>query len=358
MITGSAWESFLDSVKRDGVTEEIVLTPDGKQIIDGRNRYKACKKLGIVPPIRLFGSRPTDGTSVVGFIIRSNLQRRQLDDSQRAMVGAKLSKLGRGRKAKDGSELTQADIKALLNVSGATLSRAKRANDKGTRAIRAMIEEQEISVSVGAALAGLPADEQNKLACEGPVACRERATEIMRPEKSEAIGHTSEKLLHSQAYQIREKDFYESFAKWLKEEFEECTKAIPLGRNRFKDKWGTPDVVGKLEPRRSDIVQCHTVIVAAEIKLDMNELMTAFGQACAYCLFAHKSYLVVPANAPKAEIARIAALCDVFGIGMVIFDDQSPQNPDFRIRVTPRRHEPNMSYMNQYMKHIERELFS
>jgi hypothetical protein len=36
----------------------------------------------------------------------------------------------------------------------------------------------------------------------------------------------------------REKDFYEAFADWITKELEECTKAIPLGGNRFKDKWG------------------------------------------------------------------------------------------------------------------------
>ena len=184
MITGPAWKDFVNAIKTNGVTEEIVLTPDGKTIIDGRNRYKACQELGIKLLTRKFGSRPTDGTSIVSYVIRANLQRRQLDDSQRAMVGARLSKLGRGQKSKDGKELTQDDITALLNVSGASLSRAKRAQDKATKAIRVMVEEKEISVSVGAALAGLSVDEQNALATEGAAACRKAAMKIMQPAKS------------------------------------------------------------------------------------------------------------------------------------------------------------------------------
>lgn len=80
---------------------------------------------------------------------------------------------------------------------------------------------------------------------------------------------------------IKEEDFYKSFADWLVNQMEECTKAISLGGNLFKDKWGTPDVVGKRESRRSDIIQAPCEIVAAEIKLDMAQLVTAFGQACA-----------------------------------------------------------------------------
>lgn len=53
---------------------------------------------------------------------------------------------------------------------------------------------------------------------------------------------------------VREQDFYEAFADYLQNDLEECTKAIPLGGNRFRDKWGTPDVIGKRESKRSDIL--------------------------------------------------------------------------------------------------------
>lgn len=67
---------------------------------------------------------------------------------------------------------------------------------------------------------------------------------------------------------MREEDFYQLFANWLAKELEECTKAIPLGGNKFKDKWGTPDVIGKREPLRSDIIKPPTEIISAEIKID------------------------------------------------------------------------------------------
>jgi len=44
---------------------------------------------------------------------------------------------------------------------------------------------------------------------------------------------------------IKEGDFYGAVADWLQNDIEECTRAVPLGGNRFKDKWGTPDVIGK-----------------------------------------------------------------------------------------------------------------
>ena len=118
---------------------------------------------------------------------------------------------------------------------------------------------------------------------------------------------------------ILEKAFYEPFASWLVNELEECTKAIEVGGNAFKDKWGTPDVIGIREPKKSDIIQFPTEIISAEIKLDSASLITAFGQACAYRLFSHKSYIVVPVDSPEDDIARLDTLGRIFGIGLILF---------------------------------------
>lgn len=156
---------------------------------------------------------------------------------------------------------------------------------------------------------------------------------------------------------IREEEFYPPFADWLKNDVEDVTKAIPLGGNRFKDKWGTPDVIGKRDSRPSDIVKSPIEIVSAEIKTDTNQLITAFGQACAYCLFSHRSYLVVPAQAAKDELSRLDSLCQVFGLGFVLFDTESPDDPRFEIRVRPKKQDPDIHYTNKYMRVIESELF-
>jgi len=176
--------------------------------------------------------------------------------------------------------------------------------------------------------------------------------------KSEDTERLKEELIPDHTEKHKEEDFYSPFADWLVNELEDCTKAIPLGGNRFKDKWGTPDVIGKKESKRSDILQAPTKIVAAEIKLELNQLITAFGQACSYRLFSHKSYLVVPKASPQDEIARLDSLCMVFGIGLILFNSQDSNDPDFEIRVRPIKQEPDMFYVNKYMKYIEKELFS
>lgn len=176
--------------------------------------------------------------------------------------------------------------------------------------------------------------------------------------RSEETDQLEEKLVIKQPRKIKEEDFYAPFADWLVNELEECTKAIPLGGNRFKDKWGTPDVIGKKESLRSDMIEAPIEIVSVEIKTEVNQLVTAFGQACSYRLFSHKSYLVIPNRSPRDEIARLDSLCIVFGIGLILFDSFSPTNPQFDIMVRPIKQEPDMFYVNKYMKHVERELFT
>jgi len=161
-----------------------------------------------------------------------------------------------------------------------------------------------------------------------------------------------------QPTKIKEEDFYEPFADWLTNEIEDVTLAVSLGRNKFRDKWGTPDVIGKRESRRSDIIKSTTEIVSAEIKTDTLQLITAFGQACAYKIFSNKVYLVVPRKSSDEDLDRLDSLCQIFNIGLVTFDASNPAVPDFRIMVRAARHDPDLFYTNKYMALIEKELFS
>lgn len=168
---------------------------------------------------------------------------------------------------------------------------------------------------------------------------------------------TDIKLAEATTNKVAEHEFYTSFAEYLVDELEECTRAIPLGGNCFKDKWGTPDIVGVLCPRQSDILKFSAEIVSAEVKVDANALITAFGQACSYRLFSHKVYLVIPASASESDLARLDALCRVFGLGFILFDAQNPEEPNYQIRVRATKHEPDMFYANRNLKVIEDQLF-
>jgi len=152
---------------------------------------------------------------------------------------------------------------------------------------------------------------------------------------------------------VREEEFYPSFANFLVNDLMECTTAIPLGGNLFQDKWGTPDVIGVYKFSQIDPIKPPPEIVTAEIKIDENQLITAFGQACAYKLFSHKVYLVVP-NSSK-DLARVESLCLRFGIGLIVFDATNPENPNYEIRTRALKSEPDYYYLNEYLRKLKKE---
>ena len=157
--------------------------------------------------------------------------------------------------------------------------------------------------------------------------------------------------------QIRETDFYTPFAEFLKNDLGECTTAIALGGRIFGDKWGTPDVIGVEMSNFKDIYKGPVVIVSAEIKTDTQGLITAFGQACAYSSFSHKTYIVIPNSSDIEDKERLESLCLIFGIGLILFDNTNQQDPQFDIRVRPIKHEPDVFYVNKYMKLVPEQLF-
>ena len=146
---------------------------------------------------------------------------------------------------------------------------------------------------------------------------------------------------------LREEDFYEHFANWLKSDLGECSEAFALGSNYLSKKWGTPDVIGIYKPSTRDVIKFQPEVISAEIKINPSEPITAFGQAVAYRLFSSKVYLVEPSSMITEDQERIEALCILFGIGLILFD-LNPQSPNFRIRVRAQRYNPDMFYVNEF----------
>lgn len=147
----------------------------------------------------------------------------------------------------------------------------------------------------------------------------------------------------------REHEFYQAFADWLVGDLEEASRASAIGGSAAGSKWGTPDVIGLFEAKESDVVKFTREVVAAEIKTDPQSLIVAFGQACAYKLFAHRVYIVVPRSSHPSDLKRLDALAGVVGIGLVKFDADNPENPDFAVMVRAAKHEPDYYYTNELL---------
>lgn len=150
---------------------------------------------------------------------------------------------------------------------------------------------------------------------------------------------------------VREESFYQPFADWLKDEKDEVNEVIVLGGNMLKSKWGTPDILGVFKARKADPIPFAPQVVSAEIKIDPVQPIVAFGQAVAYRLFSHKSYIVVPETTSREDLDRLDALSTIYGLGLVTFR-LDPEAPGFMLRVSAQLAQPDMFYVNQMAKRV------
>lgn len=80
LMNGDEFDALKADIAKNGQREPIWMWQD--KIIDGRNRWRACADLGLVPV-----TREWDGNgSLVAFVVSLNLHRRHLSSSQRAAV--------------------------------------------------------------------------------------------------------------------------------------------------------------------------------------------------------------------------------------------------------------------------------
>lgn len=149
-----------------------------------------------------------------------------------------------------------------------------------------------------------------------------------------------------------EEEFYEVFASYLQNDLEEATVAVPLGGAGMQGKWGTPDVVGVYRPLTHDLVKFTPEIVVAEIKVNPYQPVVAFGQAIAYRLFATRAYVVMPKTMSAEDQSRLESLCQLFGLGLVLFDPSNPAEPEFQIRVRSVPVRPDMYYANEFARRL------
>jgi hypothetical protein len=157
MMTDQEHAALVADIKAKGLQEDISIY-QGK-IIDGRNRYRAIVELGlnidgfvrhIDAEVDGGSGRLNNDEEALAFVISKNLVRRHLDETQRAMVAARLSGLKPGQHADQVQGLPIGRAAKMLNVGERSVARARKVIDKGDPELVAAVERGEIAVSKAA----------------------------------------------------------------------------------------------------------------------------------------------------------------------------------------------------------------
>jgi ParB-like chromosome segregation protein Spo0J len=177
-------------IRKNGQRESCVFFQN--QLIDGRNRWKACELIGIEPETCEI---EIDDFDPVAYVLSQNLYRRHLTESQRAMAAnraktfysekAKERKGGRPKKptanlqeviSSNGEANEQ--VAELFKVSPRLVAYADIVQSKGSKELQIAVETGEVAVTKAARIArNTSKSEQMKVAQTKPTKSKSSSLE-------------------------------------------------------------------------------------------------------------------------------------------------------------------------------------
>lgn len=161
------------SLVAEGRARDALVVWQEKQILlDGHHRHSICERLGLPYTVRGLSFQSKDPAK--SWMIRNQLGRRNLSETQRSLLAARIATLSHGvnKGTKDASieASSQKDAAAMFHVSRPSVQRARKVLERGVPELIAACQADKLAVSVAAEIAELPADRQKKLAANPPSA--------------------------------------------------------------------------------------------------------------------------------------------------------------------------------------------
>lgn len=277
LMEGYEFDTLVLDIKTNGLREPI-WTHDG-QIIDGRNRYRACKQAKVKPTYREWDG---DG-SLVAFVFSLNLHRRHLDVSQRSMVALKLTphledeakaRMEAGKKTDPTANLRQGTAAAqaaeIVGVSERSVESAKHVAEHAAPEVVAAVEQGEVSVSDAAKVADEPKPKQRRALRSlksGKSKTLKAAVDKIKAADKEVEEATTEEMTAADKCEADNKAI-ESFCRALVKFFED---------NAPQTAW--TDVDGRIPSALASVrAGCNTLRTAKAVVCPQCD-----GEGCQYC---------------------------------------------------------------------------
>lgn len=189
LIEGAEFDDLVGDIRAHGLQDPIDLYQS--KILDGRNRYRAAQAAGVELERRNFRQFHAElYGDPLAYVISKNLKRRHLDESQRAMVAAKLANLSQGRPAASDNPanlpVKQAEAARTLSISERALRYARRVQDHGEPELIRAVEQGRLAVSVAERASHLSQDIQRRIAAEAEAGNANVARNVTKQESRTA----------------------------------------------------------------------------------------------------------------------------------------------------------------------------
>lgn len=196
MMSKSEIEALAEDIKDNGI-QRFGCLYQGK-ILDGRSRYAACQIAGVEMSWEDADmmERPEE-FDAMAYVLSTNLHRRQLKQSQRAMIGAKMARLKDGQRPSQNCEPTRVDAAKLLSVSPRSIDSAKYVLEHGCQQLVEAVESCEVTASLAEKLCKETPDkrEQAKLVKQGKEAIKAVVSPVVEQHESEVIERDDEDFI-------------------------------------------------------------------------------------------------------------------------------------------------------------------
>jgi ParB-like chromosome segregation protein Spo0J len=219
LMEGAEFDELVADIKANGLIEPIILLDD--QILDGRNRARACVAAGVEPTYRPF----TAGEDPAAFVISANIRRRHLNTEQKRELIEKLLKADASKsnvliaKTTGVTDKTVGSVRAALEATseiprlektvGADGKARKRPQSRTARRRarfdrmkeRAARERTEAAAGTDAATA-IAAPDSNPITCAWDKASRTQRHEFIMARKLEVM--RAQQQIGKPAYEVEQ----------------------------------------------------------------------------------------------------------------------------------------------------------
>lgn len=214
MIEEAHRPSLRASIEANGLYDKVVLIPyeGGLRILDGRNRYRELQYLGwhwqednFVLWAELVAGGVKDDP--FNFVVSKNLDRRQMDESQRALAAARVANMRQGERNDikalpfDGQpsanvrKVSQGEAAKMFGVSERLVSSANTIVKMAVPELVKLVESGEVPVSVAEPIARMASvDQQRALQGKKPAQLKTVVKQFAREQRAKTLAEKQEAL--------------------------------------------------------------------------------------------------------------------------------------------------------------------